>query len=171
VEVQTQLSTESSATRRRFFVAWIYGVWTAIGTALGLPALVYLLFPPKAKERDEWVEVGDIGELPLKAPEEIVFRRNRKDGWKMTSEKTTAWVAKLSDREVVAFAPMCTHLGCAYHWEEQKQHFLCPCHTSAFGLDGRVIEGPAPRPLDRYMVKIEGTKLKLGPVVQSQGDS
>jgi len=161
-------SPGENGTRRLFFVAWIYGLWSLIGATLGIPALVYLLFPPKVREREEWVEIGDIGQLPAKGPEEVVFRHNRKDGWKVTSEKTTAWVIKISDKEVVAFAPMCTHLGCAYHWDEQKQYFLCPCHTSAFGLDGRVLAGPAPRPLDRYLVRIEGTKVKLGPVVHSQ---
>ena len=55
------------------------------------------------------------------------------DGWKVLSEKSTAWVVKQADNSVVAFGPQCTHLGCAYHWEEGKNEFLCPCHTSLFG--------------------------------------
>ena len=87
----------------------------------------------------------------------------RRDGWKLISEKATVWVVKRSETEVIAFSPVCTHLGCAYRWEEQKQHFLCPCHSSTFGLDGQVLSGPAPRPLDRYEVRIENGKLLLGP--------
>jgi menaquinol-cytochrome c reductase iron-sulfur subunit len=155
------------AQSRRVFVAWIYGLWSLMAAALGIPALVYLLFPPKARERDEWVPVAEVSELPLKAPAEIVFRRRRKDGWKVISEKTTAWVAKLSNGEIVALAPQCTHLGCAYHWDEQKQNFLCPCHASTFALDGRVLTGPAPRRLDRYEVRVDGNKLLLGAVVES----
>jgi menaquinol-cytochrome c reductase iron-sulfur subunit len=162
---------EPEQSRRLFFVAWIYGLWSLVAAARGIPALVYLLFPPRARRGEEWVEIGDITGFPANAPEEVVFRRTRKDGWKVTSEKTTAWVAKLPGNEVVALAPQCTHLGCAYHWDEQKQNFLCPCHTSTFGLDGRVLSGPAPRPLDRYMVRVVGTRLLVGPVIESPKES
>jgi menaquinol-cytochrome c reductase iron-sulfur subunit len=63
---------------------------------------------------------------------------------------------------VVAYGPQCTHLGCAYHWEEAKSQFVCPCHTTLFSIDGKVISGPAPRPLDRFSTKIEGTKVLVG---------
>ena len=42
-------------------------------------------------------------------------------------------------QRVTAFGPQCTHLGCAYHWEQGKKQFLCPCHTSVFSIDGKVI--------------------------------
>jgi menaquinol-cytochrome c reductase iron-sulfur subunit len=138
-----------------------------MGAALSLPAAVYLLLPPRLRKGPEWVEAGDIGRMQLNSPDEMVFRHNRVDGWKVSSEKAAAWVVKFSDTEVAAFAPQCTHLGCAYHWDELKQNFLCPCHTSTFGLDGRVLSGPAPRPLDRYDVKLQGTKLLLGAIRKS----
>lgn len=150
--------------RRTFYLAFIYGIWALMGAALGLPAAVYLLLPPHTRRREEWIDAGDITQLPTRVPEEVVFRRNRKDGWRIISEKAAAWVVKFSDQEVVAFAPQCTHLGCAYHWDEQKQNFLCPCHSSTFGLDGKVLAGPAPRPLDRHQVRIDGRKLKLGAI-------
>lgn len=162
------MTENPSPTRRRFYVAVIYGLNSLIGLALGIPALVYLLFPPAVKKGEEWTEATDLNKLPLNAPEEVVFRRNRKDGWKILSEKTSAWVVRKSDKEVVAFAPQCTHLGCAYHWDANNKNFLCPCHTSTFGVDGKVLSGPAPRPLDRYDAKIEGDKLLLGEIKESQ---
>ena len=89
------------------------------------------------------------------------------DGWKISSEKSSAWVVRTSASEVVAFAPQCTHLGCAYHWNEQRQHFVCPCHTSAFGIDGKVLTGPAPRALDRYEIRLRNEKLLIGQVRKS----
>jgi menaquinol-cytochrome c reductase iron-sulfur subunit len=130
--------------------------------------MVYLLLPPKAKKGEEWVEAASIEKLETGVPEEVVFRRNRVDGWKISSEKTSAWVVKTGDNQIVAFAPQCTHLGCAYHWDQRKKEFLCPCHTSTFSLDGKVTAGPAPRPLDRYQARVEGGKLLLGPIVQSK---
>lgn len=153
--------------RRSFHLTLLYGMWVVITGALGVPALRYLFFPPRLKKNAEWVEAGDVAQLQPDVPEEVVFRKNRVDGWKVTSEKSTAWVVKLPDSKVVAYTPQCTHLGCAYHWDEDNKNFLCPCHTSTFDVHGKVLSGPAPRPLDQYKVKLEGTKLLLGDVQRS----
>jgi menaquinol-cytochrome c reductase iron-sulfur subunit len=116
------------------------------------------------------VEVGDVTKLAADSPVEMVFRRNRVDGWKVLSEKGTAWVVKHSDNSVTAFGPQCTHLGCAYHWDDRKSEFLCPCHNSLFAMDGKVISGPAPRPLDRFATKVQGKKLLLGSLLPASGD-
>jgi menaquinol-cytochrome c reductase iron-sulfur subunit len=158
------MSTTESPTRRTFYLEIIYGLQAIMGVFLAGVAGVYLFFPPKEKNEREWVDAGDLAKLPLNSPEEVSFQRRRVDGWKITSEKATAWVVKHSDAQVVAFAPQCTHLGCAYHWDQANHNFLCPCHTSTFSIDGKVLEGPAPRPLDRYAVKIDGAKLQIGPL-------
>ena len=163
VNVQTVPPAQGEgSSRRNFYVLAIYGLWAAISAALGLPALVYLLFPPKAKKSDPWIEIGDIERMAPNSPVELTYRRTRIDGWKVISEKSTAWVVKTAANQVTAFGPQCTHLGCAYHWEDAKGVFLCPCHTSLFSSDGKVVAGPAPRPLDRYQTKLNGTKLLIG---------
>jgi menaquinol-cytochrome c reductase iron-sulfur subunit len=153
--------------RRGFQTAVIYGLGALMGFAIAVPAAVYLLIPPKSRKGDQWVEATDLTKLEEGVPEEVVFRRNRVDGWKVSSEKTTAWVVKKANNQAIAFASQCTHLGCAFRYDESKKTFLCPCHSSNFNLEGKVIDGPAPRPLDRYVVKIEGTKLLLGEVQRS----
>ena len=168
--MQATYPRRDGTTRRSFYVGAIYGIWTVISAALGIPALIYLFFPPKARKEPEWVEIGDVTKLAPDSPVEMVFRRNRVDGWKVLSEKGTAWVVKHSDNSVTAFGPQCTHLGCAYHWDDRKDQFLCPCHNSLFAIDGKVISGPAPRPLDRYATRIEGRKLLLGPLQQTSGE-
>jgi len=159
----------TEVTRRKFYVAMIYGLWSSIAAALSIPAAIYLLIPPKLRKMPEWIEAGDVSKLEPRAPVEMVFRQNRVDGWKIQSEKTTAWVVKLGDSQVVAYGPQCTHLGCAYHWDDNANHFLCPCHSSVFSVDGAVVSGPAPRPLDRYDTKVENGKLLLGPLHPSRG--
>lgn len=169
--MNTEMCEEEGTNRRGFCLTLIYGLWGLIAAALGLPAAAYLLVPPRARNEAEWVEAGSLSELETGTPEQLVFRRNRADGWKITSEKAAAWVVKKPNQEVVAFAPQCTHLGCGYHWDEQKQHFLCPCHSSTFSIDGQVLSGPAPRPLDRYEVRVQGEKLWLGPVRRAAGET
>jgi menaquinol-cytochrome c reductase iron-sulfur subunit len=162
------MDTEKSGDRRMFFGAMIYGLWAAIATALSIPAAIYLLFPPKLRKENEMTEAGDVTKMVPNSPVEMVFRRNRIDGWRILSEKSTAWAVKLGNGEVIAFAPQCTHLGCAYHWDDPKKQFLCPCHTSVFSIDGKVISGPAPRPLDRFEAKVQNNKLMLGEIQESK---
>ena len=166
---QNYLNNDSSQgpTRRRFFVGAIYGLTALISSILGGHALLYLLIPARIRVEQEWVEVGDISKLAPGAPAEMTFRRNRVDGWKVISEKTTVWVTRSQNNQVTAFAPQCTHLGCAYHWEENKNEFVCPCHNSIFSIDGSVVDGPATRSLDRYDTKLQGDKLLVGRLRQS----
>ena len=158
--------TATPTTRRSFSVVAIHAIWASIVAALSIPAAFYLLIPARIRRKNDWVEAGDVAQLTPDSPVEVAFRRNRVDGWRVISEKSTAWVVKLPNNEVVAYAPQCTHLGCAYHWDQNKTRFVCPCHNSVFSVDGKVQSGPAPRPLDRFRTKIEGNKLLLGDVQQ-----
>lgn len=154
-------------TRRRFYSGFISTAGALISAALAIPAALYLLVPPKIRKRSDWVEAGDVSKLDQNVPVEMFFEQTLTDGWNTTTQKKTAWVVKLPNQGVVAYGPQCTHLGCAYHWEEANKQFLCPCHTSIFGLDGKVLAGPAPRPLDRYEAKVENDKLLLGGLKES----
>lgn len=49
-----------------------------------------------------------------------------------------------------AIYKVCTHLGCIYAWVDANNRYECPCHGSKYRLDGRRIEDPAPRNLDRF---------------------
>ena len=44
-----------------------------------------------------------------------------------------------------ALSLVCTHLGCTV--ENSSQGFACPCHGSRFDLQGKVLRGPASKPL------------------------
>ena len=154
--------------RRTFYLICIYVIWAMMGVVLAVPAAIYLLWPPRPRKKQDWAEAGSIAQLKLGTPSELVFRKNRVDGWKVTSEKSTAWVVKKSGNEIVAFGPQCPHLGCAYHWVANKSEFLCPCHASTFSIEGQVLTGPAPRALDRLELKVEGDTLLLGPIQRSE---
>ncbi|MEO2147117.1 MAG: ubiquinol-cytochrome c reductase iron-sulfur subunit [bacterium] len=58
-------------------------------------------------------------------------------------------------REPLGFyvlSTVCTHLGCTPNWLTADEKFKCPCHGSGFIKSGINVEGPAPRPLERYKV-------------------
>ncbi len=155
---------EARQTRRTFYLSAIYGMGAIITGMLSVPAVMYLFKPAKGRKLSPWVKVGDISQVQPGKPAEMVFQRKRVDGWKIITEKTSTWVVKEPNNQVVAYSPQCTHLGCAYHWDDSQHVFICPCHNSAFSIDGRVLTGPAPRPLDRLQVKLEGTQLEVGPL-------
>lgn len=163
-----QASDGSARSERRLFcLGCIYAMSAVIAGALAIPAVLYLFLPPGSRKGSQWVDAGDLAQVPIKQPEALNFRRTSVDGWKISSEKATAWVVKTANQQVLAFSPWCTHLGCAYHWDDLKKEFLCPCHGSVFDMEGKVVSGPAPRPLDRYETKLEGNRLWLGAVRKS----
>ena len=133
-----------------------------IGAAVAIPAALYLLIGPKSAEEGGFSEVADLEQLQAGQPQEVLYTRQRVDGWKKVSEKASTWLVKMDQHTVVAFNPACTHLGCAYHWDQSNRQFLCPCHGSAFAIDGKVLAGPAPRPLDRYVAKVQDGKILIG---------
>lgn len=57
------------------------------------------------------------------------------------------------------FSATCPHLGCAVEYKPQQGEYRCPCHTSAFAQDGRVLSGPSPRPLDTLEVEVRGDQV------------
>jgi menaquinol-cytochrome c reductase iron-sulfur subunit len=153
-------------TRRSFYSALISGLGSTIAVALALPTALYLLMPGHAKQKGNFVEAASLTQLEVGKPQEVTFERTRVDGWRTVREKVIAWVVRTDDKNVVAYSPQCTHLGCAYHWEAPRNQFVCPCHESLFTVDGKVVGGPASRPLDRYVTRVENDKLMIGAQIE-----
>lgn len=66
------------------------------------------------------------------------------------------WIVRLPTSQIVAISDICTHLGCIPNWLPGDQKFKCPCHGSGYYITGVNFEGPAPRPLERYKVSMDG---------------
>ncbi|WP_414753943.1 ubiquinol-cytochrome c reductase iron-sulfur subunit [Anabaena sp. CCY 9910] len=60
------------------------------------------------------------------------------------------------NKSLIAVNSTCTHAGCAVNWEADQKSFVCPCHESKFAPDGKVLGGPATKPLQTYTAKLEG---------------
>lgn len=72
------------------------------------------------------------------------------DAWNkfLNVEIGSVWLRKNNEGEVVAFTSICPHLGCAVDFRKANQDFYCPCHTSAFDLDGNKKNQIPPRNMD-----------------------
>jgi cytochrome b6-f complex iron-sulfur subunit len=66
------------------------------------------------------------------------------------------FLVRFEDGGFLALHTKCTHLACAVMWHERSGRFICPCHGSEFDQHGDVINPPAPRPLDRFPMEVDG---------------
>ncbi|MGR3176262.1 MAG: QcrA and Rieske domain-containing protein [Candidatus Scalindua sp.] len=80
------------------------------------------------------------------------------------------WIVREVDKIYVIQAK-CTHLGCTPNWLASEGKFKCPCHGSGFTPDGVNIEGPAPRPLERFKVALtEDGQIMVDESVRFRGE-
>jgi len=144
--------------RRDFIKVATASVGGVIGAVLGIPAILYLVDPAlKAGGRDAWVPLGPVENFEIGKPTLVTFVRTKVNGWEKTSNSYGVFVIRKSETDFLVLSNRCTHLSCRVNWNEEKQEYICPCHDAAFSLEGEVLAGPPPRPLDRY----EGETLKV----------
>jgi Rieske Fe-S protein len=62
-----------------------------------------------------------------------------------------------ADGTLAAFSQKCTHLSCAVYYAAERDRLECPCHEGYFSPeDGRVLQGPPPRPLPQIRIEQDG---------------
>jgi len=148
-------AAERSDPSRRTFLKWLIGVLAAInGLILGIPYLRAVIRSAPS-QKAAWTKVREINSLREGLPERVNFLSLSEEAYIIEKSLKSVWVIKHSPESLTVFSPVCPHLGCHYKWDTGAQVFACPCHASAFAADGRVIAGPAPRPLDSLQYKIE----------------
>ena len=53
------------------------------------------------------------------------------------------------DGSLHAVSARCTHLGCLVGFNRAERTWECPCHGSRFDIEGRIVQGPATKRLER----------------------
>ncbi len=122
----------SQVTRRRFLVGAGAAACGVVAAGSGVLAADFLrprvLFEPPTRFSLGPPDAMEIGQV-------------------ITIEQHRAYVMRLSSG-FRALSSVCTHLGCITRYQGDRKQIACPCHGSQFNLDGEVLAGPAPRPLD-----------------------
>lgn len=143
-------------TRRNFLGWWLGTLMTAAVVTVVAPLGVYLFPPRDPRMMKQRVRVAL--DTPLNALREgAVTRFDAPNGTAFVmadggennapGDPTFGGFVTRDGGQLRVFAITCPHLGCSYAFDDGKQHFVCPCHGSEFGLDGHIIHGPATAPL------------------------
>ena len=155
-------SHEHGLNRRSFVAGVVTFLGGIIATVIGLPAIGYLLSPSlrnaASVSPDEWVPLGSVEDLVVGEPRLFSFTRTQRVGWETTAQSYGIYVVRKPGDRFDVFSNVCTHLSCRVSWQEDLNEYLCPCHDGHFDVDGSIISGPQPRPLDRFEHRVtEGT--------------
>lgn len=147
--VKTKTLPEGELTRRDFFKT----AWKGLGILAGIEIIAMsaaFMFSGKTSRNASSVQLLEAGPVDSFEPNTVsAFMGGR------------FYLARQQDGGFIALSLRCTHLGCSITWEEDKQRFICPCHSSAFDISGEVLNPPAARALDYYPVIIENGMVKV----------
>jgi menaquinol-cytochrome c reductase iron-sulfur subunit len=135
-----------------------------IGAVVGLVplavGLVTFLDPLRRQGAGgKWFRVGSVNALRAGVPERVTIVGDRRDSWTDYRQEPLGaifLVAEPDGKGVKALNATCPHAGCSVAFQAARQCFLCPCHTSAFNLEGEAISAVPPRGMDSLECEIRG---------------
>ena len=143
----------SELNRRDFIKGATAIIGGMITVVIGIPAVSYLIDPAlRADTSEGWIPIGKLEDMPVGTPTPFSFTLVQVNGWERTSTSHGGYVLCKSEApdDLLILNSRCTHLGCTVNWSETDKVYLCPCHDAKFSEQGQVLDGPPPRPLDRY---------------------
>ena len=138
------------AQERATLVRWLLGGgFTASIVSFLYPAFRFMNPPAVPEAAVNEVAAGKIGDLKANSGKIVKFGsrpvlliRAERDEWR-------------------AFSAVCTHLNCTVQYQEASRQIWCACHNGLYDLNGRVVSGPPPRPLEEYTVHVRGEEVVI----------
>lgn len=148
--------------RRGFLVRLGALLAGALGALVPLGAGLATFFDPVRRKSAAggFVKVAMLHALPEDgAPRRFPVIADRADAWnKFPAVPVGAVYLRRVAGKVEALSVECPHAGCAVEFRAGANAFLCPCHDSAFRLDGSLADrrSPSPRGMDALEVEVRG---------------
>ncbi|MFI5088857.1 MAG: ubiquinol-cytochrome c reductase iron-sulfur subunit [Terriglobales bacterium] len=139
-----EIVTRPEPARRRLMQVLLGGGLLASAAAFLYPVLRYLVPPAATDLGGDSVVAAKVGEL--KANSGKIFRFGSRPGL----------LVRTADGEYRAMSAVCTHLNCTVQYRSDVREVWCACHNGFYDLNGRNVAGPPPRPLEAYVVHING---------------
>ncbi len=132
--------TPESGWSRRRFLLWLSWSGLSLYLATLLAVVLRFIWPRVSSRPPMSVQVGFPDDYGLG---EVVYHRGKK-----------LFVVR-DEKGFLSVSARCTHLGCMVVWNRDYHMFLCPCHGGKFDIEGRNVEGPPPRPLDAFSLRLD----------------
>lgn len=134
--------------RRRFLRILLTALGSTAMVSFAYP-LIRFIAPPRNKLSNQKVTISK-GDIQAGEAKEIVLGN------------MPAIVINVAGKGYIALSRVCTHLGCLVQYDTRKQILVCPCHAGSFDLEGRVISGPPPKPLETIPLSVQGGDITIG---------
>jgi cytochrome b6-f complex iron-sulfur subunit len=135
---------------RRGWIRWLLG-GGVVGSLISFLYPVFRFLNPPAVAEASVNEVAD-GKVQELAPN---------SGKIVRFGTQPVLLIRLTDTEWRAFSAVCTHLGCIVQYEPSRRAIWCACHNGLYDLNGKVISGPPPKPLQEFAVHIRADQIVI----------
>ena len=147
---------------RRSALTWFVRIASA-GLALVylVPAALYLRGRATKRPDDDYVDLGPLAALLDGKPTRVTVPSRGVDAWSESGGAGGSVFLLRRGEKIVALDTTCPHTGCSVSLDEAGAGFRCPCHQSAFAVDGTRLRGPAPRGLDAQDVRVVNGRIQL----------
>ena len=140
--MEQPVSTVSNSTSRRHFIDILLGA-SALGwiASIAYPIIRYLKPLPQS---------GATGPTRLTRDEATKLEEKKFVIVPVSGQRVIVFQAQ---DQLLAFSAKCTHEGCTVTFQQGQGVIWCPCHDGRFDLSGRVLSGPPPQPLTKYVAQ------------------
>ncbi|MCI0744532.1 MAG: Rieske 2Fe-2S domain-containing protein [Verrucomicrobia subdivision 3 bacterium] len=158
----TPLNPQRRGFIKRFSAGLIGGV---LGLVPFLSGLAVLFDPLRRKSAGaSAIHVASLSAIPEDGtPRKFSVLASRADAWNKSPQTPigAVYLRRTGPKTVKAFNVVCPHAGCFVEFVAARKSYYCPCHRSAFALDGAIASAsPAKRGLDELEVEIRnGTEV------------
>jgi Rieske Fe-S protein len=130
---------------RRTLLRWLLGGgFTASVLSFLYPAVKFMNPPTVPEASTNEVSAGKVQDLKPTSGKIVKFGSR------------PALLIRVSETEWRAYSAICTHLNCTVQFQDSTRQIWCACHNGFYDLNGKVVSGPPPRPLEEYAVHIRG---------------
>lgn len=130
--------------RRRFLDVLLGAGFVSTAVAIVYPVWRYLIPPVSGEPATQSVVASQASQV--KSNSGLVFKFGSKPGL----------LIRTPEGDLRAFNAICTHLECTVQYKADISQIWCPCHNGIYDLNGNVVSGPPPRPLERLVVNQRG---------------
>ena len=130
--------------RRRFLDSLLGTGFVSTAVAIAYPVWRYLIPPASGEPATQSVIAAQASQV--RANSGLLFKFGSKPGL----------LVRTAEGELQAFNAVCTHLDCTVQYKPDTSQIWCACHNGTYDLQGNVVSGPPPRPLEKLVVNQRG---------------